>query len=109
MTRTAARIELGGEIDLSASRDLTRLLASLDSLQLVVEADLQEVTFLDTAGVEPLVEATRRRAESHAPPLRIAECSPAAQRLLGYAGIGGDPLLDVRAWDRLPLAAQRLS
>lgn len=101
--RATAHVRLAGEIDSASAADLTRLLASLDRLfSMTVEVDLAGVTFLDTAGVHPLIEATRRRESAALPALVIGECSRPARYLLDVAGLGGSPGLSVQAWDQLP-------
>jgi anti-anti-sigma factor len=99
---TSAQVRLAGDIDLVAAADLRRALESLDRLATsAIEVDLTEVRFLDTAGLEPLMEATRRRRAQRLPPVLIGQCSPAALRLLAAAGLDPKPVLDVEAWDQL--------
>lgn len=100
-SREGARLRVAGEIDLVAAADLTRLLVSLDRLNVPINVDLGAVSFLDSNGVEPLVEASRRRNIQRLPPLLIGRCSRRARRLLDVAGIDGCPYLDIDAWDRL--------
>jgi anti-anti-sigma factor len=100
--RDAARVRLAGDIDLAAAADLSRLMISLDLMAYVaVDVDLGEVTFLDSFGVRPLVEATRRRRRGHLSPLLIGKCGPAARYFLDVSGLQGRPHLDLSAWDRL--------
>ena len=98
--RHGAQVSVFGEIDMIAAADLDRLLASLDSLMAPVEVDLSQVTFLDSHGVRPVIEASRRRSQLGLPALAIIAASRPARRLLQVAGIGGNPTLDVPAWDR---------
>jgi anti-anti-sigma factor len=99
--RRSAQVRVTGEIDLAAVADFTRLMESLDLLAYMsVEVDLSEVTFLDSSGVNPLVEASRRRQLAQLPPILIGVCSPAARHLLDVAELDGRPYLDVAAWDR---------
>jgi anti-sigma B factor antagonist len=101
----SALVRLGGDIDLLAAADLSRTLESLDRLATSqVEVDLAEVRFLDCAGLEPIIEATRRRRTAQLPPVLIGQCSQAVLRLLRAASIDPDPILDVAAWDRLSAA-----
>jgi anti-anti-sigma factor len=98
----SALVRLAGDIDVVAAEDLNRLMASLERLTTVaIEVDLADVRFLDSSGLQPLVEATRRRRAWHLPPVVIGECSKPVLRLLHVAGISADPLLDVEAWDDL--------
>ena len=102
LRKDGALVRLTGDIDLVAADDTARLLESLDRLTSVsVEIDLTDVRFMDTAGLQPLVEATRRRRSANLPPVLVADCSPAVLRLLNAAGIGLGPILDVEAWDEL--------
>ena len=75
--RHGARVSVFGEIDMVAAPDLDRPLASLDSLMAPVEVDLSQGTFLDSHGVRPLIEASRRRTQLGLPALRS---SPPAGR-----------------------------
>jgi anti-anti-sigma factor len=98
--RQSAQVRISGEIDLAAVADLTRLMESLDLLAYMsVDVDLGEVTFLDSSGVSPLVEASRRRQFAQLPPILIGLCSSSARCLLDVAELGGNPYLDVAAWD----------
>jgi anti-anti-sigma regulatory factor len=113
--RDRAQVRIDGEIDIAAVPDLTRLMNSLDLLAyLPVEVDLSGVTFLDTFGVAPLVAAARRRKHDRLPPVLIVERSAAASYFLTVVELGGNPYLDLSAWDRVagpPLssvAVQRL-
>jgi anti-anti-sigma factor len=100
--RDAAQVRLAGDVDLAALADLSRLMVSLDLLAyLPVVVDLSEVTFLDSSGVRPLVEATLRRRRGQLPPVRIGRCSPAARYFLDASGLNGRPHLDLAAWDHL--------
>jgi anti-anti-sigma factor len=100
--RDAARVHLAGDIDLAAADDLSRLMVSLDLMAyMAVDVDLGEVTFLDSSGVGPLVEATRRRRRDHLSPLLIGKCGRAARYFLDVSGLQGRPHLDLSAWDRL--------
>jgi anti-anti-sigma factor len=96
-----ADVQLAGDIDLSAAADVTRLMESLDVLDMPIHVDLSEVRFMDSAGLQPLVEATRRRRMQDKRPVVIGVCSRPVLRLLDAGGVGASPSLDVEAWDRL--------
>ena len=99
--QAAAQVSVAGDVDLAALPDLSRLMESLDLLAyLPVDVDLSAVTFLDTSGVRPLVEATSRRRHRRLPTVRIGRCSPAARFFLDVSGLDGRPHLDLAAWDR---------
>jgi anti-anti-sigma factor len=98
-----AHVRLGGDIDLLAAADVARLMESLDIVDLTIRVDLSEVRFMDSAGLHPLVEATRRRQARDQPPVLIEACARAVLQLLAAAGLDDKPALDVEAWDRLNL------
>lgn len=99
--RQGAQLTLTGEFDQASAADLDRVLVSLDQFTGAVEVDMSRVAFLDSFGVRPLIEATRRRAQIGLPAPRLTGCGRPVRRLLEAAEIGGDPHLDVQAWDRL--------
>jgi anti-anti-sigma regulatory factor len=99
--RLHAQVHLEGAIDVAAAPDLSKLMNSLDRLvSMAVDIDLSAVTFLDTHGVRPLIDATRRRRRDQLPPVAISECSPRARWFLKVSGLDGQPHLDLAAWDR---------
>jgi anti-anti-sigma factor len=98
----AARLRLSGDIDLAAASELARTLDSIEGMPaMTLHVDMADVTFLDSSGVRPLVEAGARRREDDGPPLLIDGISRPAQRLLVTAGLGEGPLLDLDGWKRL--------
>ncbi|HEX4019117.1 MAG TPA: STAS domain-containing protein [Frankiaceae bacterium] len=104
MSRSGASVCLTGEIDAAAAADVAQLMDSLDKVQGEIHVDLSQVTFLDTSGLQPLIDATRRRQTQALSPVRIERASRPVRRLLDVAGVGGNPVLDARAWDRLHVA-----
>jgi anti-anti-sigma regulatory factor len=107
LSRSSASVIFAGQLDLACVPDVTRLMQSLELLQVTVHIDLAMVSFLDSSGVEPLVEATRRRRDLQLPPLLVDRCSQSARLLLDAAGLDGDPYLNIDAWDRLQSAGAR--
>jgi anti-anti-sigma factor len=99
--RSRVLVELSGEIDLLAAPDLRHLLDSLHRLHSDVCLDLAAVSFMDTAGLEPLIEATRVRRDRKLPPLSLRNCSGPVLRLLDIIGIDPDAILETDHWDRL--------
>jgi anti-anti-sigma factor len=96
----AIHLHLGGELDMATAPDLTLTLEDLDRMPtMTLHIDMANVTFLDTAGVVPLVEAARRRRDHDWPPLLIEAISRPAKRLLTMVGLGNGPQLDVDGWD----------
>src|ERR1700712_1824771 len=87
--RQAVELRLRGEIDVAAAPELTRTLEGLDGMSAMpLHVAMADVTFLDTAGVWPLVEAARRRRDYDWPPLLIGSISRPAKRLLTVSGLG---------------------
>jgi anti-anti-sigma factor len=107
--RSRVLVELGGEIDLLAAPDLRQLLGSLHRLHSDVCLDLAAVSFMDTAGLEPLIEATRDRRDLKLPPLSLRNCSGPVLRLLDVVGIDSDTILDTDRWDRLAESPQQFA
>lgn len=97
----AVHLRLAGELDVAAAPGLTGTLEDLDRMPpMTLHVDLAQVTFLDTIGVRPLVDAARRRRDHDRPPLLIDGISRPAKRLLKLAGLGEGPHLDIDGWDR---------
>jgi anti-sigma B factor antagonist len=94
------RLDLAGDIDLAAARELTQTLERIDRMPaMALQVDMARVSFLDSTGVRPLVEAARRRRDHEQPQLLINSASLAVLRLLRAAGLGSGPALDVDGWD----------
>jgi anti-anti-sigma factor len=90
--RTAV-VTVAGEIDLTNAESLREaLLTALDAGALALVADLTAATFLDSAGVNALVRASRRAATTEAT-LRLAVTAPAVRRVLDLVGV--DQLVEV--------------
>ena len=105
--RNRTRIDLSGSLDLAAADDLRSVLSSLQLVHSVVRVDLGAVAFIDSAGLEPLIEATRGRRQLELPPLLIDRFSPPVLRLLDALGLHARPELDVDAWDQLAKPSPR--
>jgi len=75
------------------------LLSLAEWAALPVRVDLSGLSFADSAGLEPLVESTRRRRAASGPPLRISAVGRAAGRILSLLGVSTEPEIDVDAWD----------
>ena len=87
---------------MAAAPVLTRTLEGIDLMPpMTLHVAMADVTFLDTSGVRPLVEASRRRRDHDWPPLLIVGISRPAKRLLTLSGLGEGPHLDVAGWDQL--------
>jgi ABC-type transporter Mla MlaB component len=93
-------IRLSGALDVAAVEDLCSIFERLESLVMPVSVDLAEVTFLDSTGLWPLIEATRQRERSGVGALLIVDRSRQAQFFLDVAALDGNPRLDVECWDR---------
>lgn len=104
LSRSQSRLTLTGTIDDAARDAVTSILTSLDRLaRATVRVDLQNVTSIDVAGLQPLVDAARRRAIAGAAPLFWSPLSAPAQDLLIALGMAPTARVDVAAWDaRVP-------
>ncbi|MGH3210074.1 MAG: STAS domain-containing protein [Trebonia sp.] len=88
-----ALVTAAGEIDLTNAESLRdALLTALNTGALGLVVDLTATTFLDSAGVNALVRASRRAAGTEAT-LRLAVTAPAVRRVLDLVGI--DQLIEV--------------
>jgi anti-sigma B factor antagonist len=82
-----ATIMVGGEIDLATSPQLRAVLVDLVDRgfhQLIV--DLEQVSFLDCAGIGMLVDA-RRRVQVHGGSLKLVRPRPFVRRVLALTGM----------------------
>jgi anti-sigma B factor antagonist len=79
-------LTLGGELDLACAVRLDRALRRLDKVPGRVEVDLGAVTFADSHGVRPLLDASRRRRDGGVRALRLASVSPAVRWVLDLVG-----------------------
>jgi anti-anti-sigma factor len=99
-TRECALVELIGEIDVIAVDGLRKLMDSLHNLDLTIHVDMSAVSFIDSTGLTPIVEACQRRRQAQLSALEIGPCSPSARLLLDVSGLAGTPHLDLQAWDQ---------
>jgi anti-sigma B factor antagonist len=82
-----AVVQVGGEVDLATCPQLQAALAELVDRgfhQLIV--DLEQVSFLDCAGIGVLVDA-RRRVQEHGGSLRLVGPAPLVRRVLEVTGM----------------------
>ena len=82
-----AMINVGGEIDLATSPQLQAVLVVLVDRglhQLII--DLDQVSFLDCAGIGMLVDA-RRRVQEHGGSLKLVRPAPLVRRVLEVTGM----------------------
>jgi anti-anti-sigma factor len=87
LTRSHAQIDLSGDIDILAEPPVRRLFQSLEQVRSDVYVNLAAVTFMDCAGLKPLIEATRIRSDLRLGPVVITSCSVPVLRLLDALGI----------------------
>ena len=60
--RHSVHLRLTGDIDLVAASGFTRTLEAIDRMPaMILHVDMGDVTFFDSSGMRPLVEAARRR------------------------------------------------
>lgn len=79
-------IALFGELDLSSVARLEHALRRLDQTPGRVDVDLGAVTFADSHGIQPLLDAVQRRREGGFPALRLVDVSPAVRWVLDLLG-----------------------
>ena len=101
LASTHTQVRISGEVDCRACNDLRALMSSLPVVTTPIYVDLTGVTFLDSSGIDPLVQADRQRCQQGHSRLEIGDRSRQAQFFLDVAGLGGRPHLDVEAWTRL--------
>ena len=86
-------ITVAGEIDLTNAESLRdALLSALNTGARGLVVDMTATSFLDSAGVNALVRASRRAAAAEAA-LRLVVTAPAVRRVLDLVGI--DRLIEV--------------
>ena len=71
-------VRVAGELDLSSATLLHEVLVGQVVMHDFVTVDLSDVTFMDSAGLWALVDASHVRRGA----LRIGRCSPEVERLL---------------------------
>jgi anti-sigma B factor antagonist len=101
------RLGVDGEVDASTAPQLLDALrcAALVHERCHIVLDLRNVTFLDCAGLNAVVEADQRVREAHAH-LVVCHPPPTVQRLFEVTGL--DDLIDVRpSWTSRVTAAPR--
>jgi anti-sigma B factor antagonist len=82
-----ATVQVGGEIDVATGPQLLAVLVELVDrgfYQLIV--DVEQVTFLDCAGIRVLVDA-RRRVQEHGGSLRLVRPTRRVERVLALTGM----------------------
>lgn len=80
------RIAVSGELDLASAPLLATALQRHVRADEPVELDLRSVSFMDSSGIQLLLDA-HRNAEGKAGSLRIADASTEVRRLLGIVGM----------------------
>ena len=107
LRRDRVQIVLSGDIDLAAAASLRTLFDSLHLIHSDIGVHLAAVTFMDSAGLAPLIDATRDRRHRLAPTLHIGSYSTPVLRLFKALGMDPGPVLDIDKWDQLaaPLLA----
>jgi anti-anti-sigma factor len=99
--RTHTTIRLAGDIDIVSADDLNSLLARLESITMAISVEMSGVHFLDSSGIGPLMETVRLRQCEGLGEIGLAGRSRQVQFFLDVSKLGGDPHLDLAAWDRL--------
>jgi len=81
----ACLVAVSGELDLASAPELARMLHPLERPGAVVTLDLQNLSFMDVAGVRALLEA-RRVASTAGSSLHILSPGEGAVRVLKLTG-----------------------
>jgi anti-anti-sigma factor len=92
-------VTLEGDIDIAAVDSLERVLTSLDLITAGISVDMQAVTFIDSSGLFPLLEAARRRKAHGLAPILIGQCSARASLFLRLLKVNPKSF-DADGWDR---------
>ncbi|MFI7606249.1 STAS domain-containing protein [Micromonospora sp. NPDC049366] len=80
-------VAVGGEVDLSNAPDLEReITAAVESDATEIIIDLDEVTFLDSAGINVLLKG-RRLADDRGRTYRVAQARGMVRQLLLMTGV----------------------
>ncbi len=90
----STRLSCRGELDLAEAPRLDAILAVLEWQEVPVNVALGDVTFADSSGVRPLVDAAHRRADLNLPPLRLEGASRPVCRVFGLLGIALQEVFD---------------
>jgi anti-anti-sigma factor len=76
------RLALSGDLDLATAERLTALLTWLEGTPRAVRLNLSGVSFVDSAGLAPLLDSAQRRRHAGLPPLILVDASRKVRRLL---------------------------
>lgn len=89
-----AAIALQGELDVATSDELrTELAKHLDAGRRVIRVDAQRVSFMDSAAIGELIDASRRCAQEHGS-LILTNVPPSLWRVLTLTGFDKLLLID---------------
>jgi anti-anti-sigma factor len=89
-----AAIALQGELDVATAEELgTELAKHLDAGRRVIRVDAQRVSFMDSAAIGELINATRRCSEEHGS-LILTNVPPSLWRVLTVTGFHKLLLID---------------
>lgn len=92
--RSDGVVYLRGELDGASASAVTDVLRLACAEHPVVLLDLAGVSFADTSGLTPLINAVRSGC------VEFGAVSPAVSHIFALLGIGSQPL-DLDAWDRV--------
>jgi anti-anti-sigma factor len=82
----AIRVAVSGELDLATAPILAAALKRRSSSSERIELDLGGVSFMDSSGIQLLIDA-RQAAQRRRREVRIAAASPEVSRALGMVGM----------------------
>jgi anti-anti-sigma factor len=98
-TASGTHLIVFGELDIDVADLLVDALADLERTPDASGVNLKNVTFADSWGLEPIVEAIRRSVMQRGIPLRICCAAPAVQRIFDCLRVQWRPFFDLDAWD----------
>jgi anti-sigma B factor antagonist len=107
-TASSSCLLVFGELDVVTSGELEDALARVEADPNSCGVDLRHVSFADTFGLEPIVEAIRRSVSHHRDPLRICAAGPAVRRVFECLEVRWRPFLDLTAWDASETEGRRM-
>jgi len=80
-------LTVAGELDLACAARLDHALRRLDHSPGTVEIDLRAVSFADSHGMKPILDAARRRRDAGIPALLLARVGPEVSWVLQLLGL----------------------
>lgn len=85
-------VKLDGDYDLSRREELRDALYALKDAD-AVAIDLQNVSYMDSAGLGVLINFNKRFVQQGGPPIRLLNVQPRLRRVVGITGL--DKVFDI--------------